>query len=126
MANYVKQLGKHNFNLLAGYEYFHAFNEELGAYRGQYVVSNYPYLNLGPLEFRDNNGAAWETAYRSWFGRVMYSFDEKISFAGQYPLRRFFALCAGLPLGLLPPLYPPGGSHRRRILCRAQPAGSLS
>ncbi|WP_346318478.1 TonB-dependent receptor [Chitinophaga sp. YIM B06452] len=77
MANYMKQLGKHNINLLAGYEYFHAFNEDLGAYRGQYVVSNYPYLNLGPLEFRDNNGSAWETAYRSWFGRVMYNFDEK-------------------------------------------------
>lgn len=77
MANYQKTFGKHNFNLLAGYEYYHAFNEDLGAYRGQYALSNYPYLNLGPLEFRDNNGSAWESAYRSWFGRVMYSFDEK-------------------------------------------------
>ncbi|MGN6508051.1 MAG: SusC/RagA family TonB-linked outer membrane protein, partial [Chitinophaga sp.] len=77
MANYEKKFGRHNLSLLAGYEYYKAFDEVLGASRGQYILRNYPYLDLGPLEFRDNNGSAWETAYRSWFGRVMYNFDEK-------------------------------------------------
>lgn len=77
LANYTKQLGKHNFSLLAGYEYFKAFNEELGSSRGQYLLNSYPYLNLGPLEFRDNSGRAYENAYRSWFGRIMYSYKEK-------------------------------------------------
>ncbi|WP_343702057.1 TonB-dependent receptor [Chitinophaga sp.] len=77
LANYAKQLGGHNINLLGGYEYFKAFNENLGASRGQYVLTSYPYLNLGPLEFRDNSGSAWENAYRSWFGRVMYNYRDK-------------------------------------------------
>lgn len=77
LANYTKQLGGHNINLLGGYEYYHAFNDSLMASRGQYVLSSYPYLNLGPLEFRDNSGWAAENAYRSWFGRVMYNYRDK-------------------------------------------------
>lgn len=77
LASYVKQLGRHNVNLLAGYEYYHAFEEQLGASRGQYLLNSYPYLNLGPLEFRDNSGLAFENAYRSWFGRVMYNFKDR-------------------------------------------------
>ncbi len=77
LANYNKKFGRHDVNLLAGYEYFRAFNEDLDASRGQYVLTSYPYLNLGPLEFRDNAGAAYENAYRSWFGRVMYNFRDR-------------------------------------------------
>ncbi|MGX5819780.1 TonB-dependent receptor [Chitinophaga lutea] len=77
LANYEKQIGRHNFNLLAGYEYFKAFNEDLMASRGQYLLTSYPYLDLGPLEFRDNGGKAWESAYRSWFGRIMYNYHDK-------------------------------------------------
>ncbi|GEP95801.1 TonB-dependent receptor [Chitinophaga cymbidii] len=77
LANYTKQLGSHNLNILAGYEYFYAFDEGLGASRGQYILDNYPYLNLGPLEFRDNSGNATENAYRSWFGRVMYNYKDR-------------------------------------------------
>lgn len=80
LANYDKLIGKNNFNLLVGYEYFYAFNESLGASRNQYLVSNYPYLNIGPLEFRDNSGSASENAYRSWFGRLMYNYDSKYLF----------------------------------------------
>jgi TonB-linked SusC/RagA family outer membrane protein len=77
LANYSKQLGRHNLNLLGGYEYFRAFNEDLMAARGQYALTSYPYLDLGPLEFRNNSGVAFENAYRSWFGRVMYSYNDK-------------------------------------------------
>ncbi len=80
LANYNKQLGKHEFSLLAGYEYYYAFNENLGASRNQYLLSSYPYLNIGPLEFRDNSGGASENAYRSWFGRVMYNHNSKYLF----------------------------------------------
>ncbi len=80
LANYNKQIGKHGFSLLAGYEYYYAFNESLGASRNQYLLNSYPYLNIGPLEFRDNSGGASENAYRSWFGRVMYNYDSKYLF----------------------------------------------
>lgn len=77
LANYSKQFGRHNINLLGGYEYFRAFNEGLNASRGQYQLTSYPYLDLGPLEFRGNGGAAYENAYRSWFGRVMYNYHDR-------------------------------------------------
>ncbi|GAA4807112.1 TonB-dependent receptor [Olivibacter ginsenosidimutans] len=77
LANYTRQFGDHNINALAGYEYFYAFNENLGASRGQYLLSNYPYLDIGPLDLRDNSGDAYENAYRSWFGRVMYNYQDK-------------------------------------------------
>src|SRR5690606_8315599 len=77
LANYDKDFGKHHISLLGGYEFFYAFNENLGASRGQYLLTKYPYLNIGPLELRNNSGNAWENAYRSWFGRVMYNYKEK-------------------------------------------------
>ncbi len=77
LASYDKQIGKHGFNLLAGYEYFYAFNETLGASRNQYLLSSYPYLDIGPLEFRNNSGGASENAYRSWLGRIMYNYDSR-------------------------------------------------
>ncbi|WP_025762327.1 TonB-dependent receptor [Dyadobacter tibetensis] len=77
LANYNKQWGDHSFSALGGYEFFKAFNEYLGASRRQYNLSNYPYLNLGPLDQRDNSGTASENAYRSFFGRVTYGFKNK-------------------------------------------------
>lgn len=80
LSSYEKQIRKHGLNLLAGYEYFYAFNESLGASRNQYLLSSYPYLDIGPLEFRNNTGGASENAYRSWFGRVMYNYNGKYLF----------------------------------------------
>ena len=77
LANYLKGFGKHNLNLLAGYEFFYYYNESLSASRDQYVLDGYPYLDIGPLEFRDNGGSAYENAYRSYFGRAMYNYDNK-------------------------------------------------
>ena len=77
LANYMRSFGDHNLNLMGGYEYYYAYHEELGASRDQYILTSFPYLNIGPLEYRDNSGSAWEIAYRSFFGRVMYNFKRK-------------------------------------------------
>src|SRR5690606_37967285 len=82
LANYDRTFNDHQLGLLAGYEYFKAFNENLGASRDQYDLDNYPYLNLGPLAFRDNSGDAYENAYRSWFGRVSYSYKGRYLLQG--------------------------------------------
>lgn len=82
IANYVKNFGSHNLNLMAGYENYYAFNENMGASRDQYELNSFPYLNLGPLEFRDNSGNAWENAYRSYFGRIMYNYQNKYYLQG--------------------------------------------
>lgn len=77
IVNYMKTFGKHNINLMAGYETYYSFNENLTAARDQYELTNFPYLDLGPLDYRDNSGKASEIAYRSWFGRIAYNFNNK-------------------------------------------------
>ena len=77
IANYSKIFAKHAIDLMAGYENRYEFNENLGAYRGNYDLDAYPYLDIGPLELRNNSGTAWEYARRSFFGRAMYSYANK-------------------------------------------------
>lgn len=77
LANYNKVIGGHNINFLGGYENYYSYYENLGASREQYDLTSFPYLNLGPLTYRGNSGNAWENAYRSWFGRVMYNYKNK-------------------------------------------------
>lgn len=77
LANYMATFGKHDFNFLLGNENYYAFYENLGASRNQFELTSFPYLNLGPLEFRDNSGLAYENAYRSFFGRIMYNYANK-------------------------------------------------
>jgi Outer membrane receptor for ferrienterochelin and colicins len=76
LANYNKTLGVHDFSLMAGYENYYEFTENLSASRDQYTLS-FPYLDNGPETLRDNGGNASEYAYRSFFGRMMYSYDKK-------------------------------------------------
>jgi TonB-linked SusC/RagA family outer membrane protein len=77
LANYLKTIGNHDFTALAGYENYYFKAESMGASRDQYLFDTYPYLNQGPAAFRDNFGTAFETAYRSYFGRLTYSFKDK-------------------------------------------------
>ncbi|GHV48395.1 SusC/RagA family TonB-linked outer membrane protein [Bacteroidia bacterium] len=77
LANYDTNFGSHSLNLMAGYEDRYEFNENLGASRNNYELDSYPYLNIGPLELRDNSGSAYEYARQSVFGRVMYNYNNK-------------------------------------------------
>ena len=77
LADYSNSFGDHSLTLLAGYEYYYSFSEYLSASRAEYELDNFPYLNLGPLDFRDNSGSATEYASRSFFGRVMYNYKSK-------------------------------------------------
>jgi TonB-linked SusC/RagA family outer membrane protein len=82
LANYDRIIGNHNISLLAGNENYEAFYEDLTASRDQFLLDNYPYLNLGPLEYRGNSGSAWENAYNSWFGRFTYNYGGKYFLQG--------------------------------------------
>lgn len=76
-ANYAVDLGQHSITAMVGYEDYYAFWENLSASRDQYKMTGYPYLNVGPADFRDNSGDAYEYAYRSFFGRFTYSFASR-------------------------------------------------
>lgn len=77
LANYDKSFGNHSFSALAGYEDFSSFSESLGARANNYTLTNFPYLDLGPLNFTANSGNAVETAYRSYFGRINYDYKKR-------------------------------------------------
>ncbi|WP_286471802.1 SusC/RagA family TonB-linked outer membrane protein, partial [Parabacteroides goldsteinii] len=77
IANYMKTFGKHDLNVMAGYETYRYFGENLGASRDQYELDNFPYLDIGPLDLRDNYGSAVQLAYQSWFGRVAYNYNNR-------------------------------------------------
>ena len=80
IANYMRDFGKHSLTVMAGFENYFSKSESLGAARDQYVLTNYPYLNIGPEEYMENNGTGSEYTSTSWFGRVLYSYADRYLF----------------------------------------------
>jgi len=76
-ANYKLQLKRHSIGLMTGYEDYSYRWEDEGASRTNYSLINFPYLNLGPEDFQFNSGIAGHNAYRSYFGRIMYSWADR-------------------------------------------------
>lgn len=76
-ANYKFQIKRHSFGLMAGYEDYSYKWEEEGASRTNYTLDNFPYLDLGPKDYQYNSGKAGHNAYRSVFGRIMYSWANR-------------------------------------------------
>ena len=77
LANYMKQFGDHDLNVLAGFENYYYYGESLSASRDYYTLDSYPYLSTGNENYQYNNGSAYENATRSWFGRVMYNYKNR-------------------------------------------------
>ncbi len=77
LINYTKSISGHSLNAMAGYENYYSFYESLATSRDQYDLKYYPYLDAGPKTYLDNSGNAYENAYRSYFGRLMYNYDQK-------------------------------------------------
>lgn len=81
LANYSANFNnKHDLSLMVGYEDYYNFYETLGANTDEMELSEYPYLDRGNLSNMTNSGNASEYAYRSWFGRVNYDFENKYLF----------------------------------------------
>lgn len=76
-ANYKLQLKRHAIGLMAGYEDYSYKWENEGASRTNFNLNNFPYLNLGPEDYQYNSGSAGHNAYRSFFGRIMYSWADR-------------------------------------------------
>lgn len=81
-ANYKFQIKRHSIGLMAGYEDFSYNWENQGASRTNYNLVNFPYLNLGPEDYQYNSGSAGHNAYRSFFGRIMYSWADRYMLQG--------------------------------------------
>ncbi|MFD2162202.1 SusC/RagA family TonB-linked outer membrane protein [Paradesertivirga mongoliensis] len=83
LANYTKSINElHNFDVLVGYEENYSTFESLGASREGFALNDFPYLNAGSSELRDNRGSASESALRSFFGRLQYNFKNRYYLQG--------------------------------------------
>ncbi|SFF82455.1 TonB-dependent receptor [Prevotella sp. KH2C16] len=86
LANYEKSFGSHNIAAMAGYEYYYMKEETMSGSGNNYELTEYPYLDLSPNDFRDTGGNALEYSYRSYFGRINYSYAHK--YLLEFDLRR--------------------------------------
>lgn len=77
LANYNNTFGKHDFNLMAGYETYYYFHEDMYGKTDMMALDRYPYLSLANKDNIGVNGTAYENAYRSLFGRLIYSYDNR-------------------------------------------------
>lgn len=79
-ANYNILLNQHSVNAMIGYEDYSYFWENESAQRTNYSLNNFPYLDMGPADYQYNSGTAGHNAYRSVFGRIMYSWADRYLF----------------------------------------------
>jgi TonB-linked SusC/RagA family outer membrane protein len=83
LADYNKQFnGGHNLGILGGYEEVYNSFENVTASRSGFALTDFPYLNSGSQELRDNSGSAGEFALRSFFGRVTYDYKNRYYLQG--------------------------------------------
>ena len=80
IANYMREFGQHSMTLMAGYENYISGSENLSAARDQYELTGYPYLNIGPEDYKDNSGTGSEYVSNSVFGRLIYSYANRYLF----------------------------------------------
>lgn len=80
LINYNKTIGHHDIALLGGFEYYYAKWDNLSASADKFELSTYPYLDLAPKDYQFVGGNAQEYSYRSWFGRINYSYSNRYLF----------------------------------------------
>lgn len=77
IVNYNKSFGLHDIAAMAGYEYYYMRAENIWGSGNNYELTEYPYLDISPKDYRDNGGNALEYSYRSYFGRINYAYANK-------------------------------------------------
>lgn len=85
--NYVKDLGKHHLDAVAGVEYYHQYDHDFWASIENFASEDidYTYLSAG-TGTKDNGGGAAEYALFSYFGKVNYAYDDR--YLASFTLRR--------------------------------------
>ena len=77
LANYNETFGGHTIGVMAGYESNYYFYEGLIATKDKFELSDFPYMDIAPNNLVFNSGNAYETALRSFFGRVSYNYKNR-------------------------------------------------
>ncbi len=78
LANYTKQLGKHDVRGLFGFSELYNNGDSLLAYRERFYNNDIQSIGQGANDpTKDNNGREYRYGLRSYFARLNYGFDEK-------------------------------------------------
>lgn len=80
VGNYQQSIGDNNFTFMFGTERETFNGQNLGAYREGFLSPEFPQLDLGAAENRDNWGNSWHGARQNFFSRINYDYDETYLF----------------------------------------------
>jgi TonB-linked SusC/RagA family outer membrane protein len=80
LAEYRKQLGKHEIGVLGGYSFEGYHADSLNAGRSNLPSNDLTVLGLGDPGTQTNNSSAGEYALKSFFGRLQYNYGRKYLF----------------------------------------------
>lgn len=76
VGNFQRNFENHNFAFMLGTERETFRGQNVGAYREGYVSDEFPQLDLGAAENRNNWGNSWHGARQNYFSRINYDFRE--------------------------------------------------
>jgi TonB-linked SusC/RagA family outer membrane protein len=77
LAEYRKQINRHEFSLMAGHSFEAGYSESLNAFRNDFPGNDLTQLNAGGVTGMTNAGTASEWALDSYFGRLQYNYANK-------------------------------------------------
>jgi TonB-dependent starch-binding outer membrane protein SusC len=76
VGNFQRNFEDHNFGIMAGTERETFRGQSLGAYREGFISPEFPQLDLGAAENRNNWGNSWHGARQNYFSRINYDFRQ--------------------------------------------------
>jgi TonB-dependent starch-binding outer membrane protein SusC len=82
LLQYTKQLGKHNFDVMASHEAQESNWENVSATRTGFLTNDIFDLNAGDPTTASNSGGKGTWGMESWLGRLNYNFDNRYLLTG--------------------------------------------
>lgn len=106
LAEYTKQFGKHQFNLLGGYSFEANRDDNISAFRDN-LPNDLTVINIGDPANQQSKGSASEWALESQFARANYSYAGKYLVEGvirrdgssRFPTSKKYAYFPSLAIG---------------------------
>ena len=80
VGNYQQSIEEHNFGFMLGTERETFRGQNVGAYREGFLSSEFPQLDLGAAENRNNWGNSWHGARQNYFSRINYDYEQTYLF----------------------------------------------
>ncbi|HUM65906.1 MAG TPA: SusC/RagA family TonB-linked outer membrane protein, partial [Chitinophagaceae bacterium] len=84
LLEYTRQIGKHNFTLMASHESQESEWQNISAARSGFLTNDVFDLNAGAQSSATNGGGSGPWAMESYLGRISYNYDNRYLLTGTY------------------------------------------